>query len=464
MQLLHSRNSWYFSHGFNMMVDFCIWTLEVDGLHVPPFEQHPDGDASLRTAGLTAQEWLAWLVRVVDTQYTQQQRFQKRSREYLLHGGQPPVFPSEIVAHQPVTAWMGNEAVGTRLATLWEEYGPISNRRRDWEGRLTHRWQKADVEASKHQQHLYNELSPYHARIPTMIIHLVNYEQPLNYLLPPVSVIMTAQSDQPDAPEFRERVLDAAAGLSAIVTPRRHEKSTYRLSPYSIFDKPTPRYKLYPRVVGQVPPPPEKVYIVAENETKQVVLDELNDRSFRHGDINMQTVTFLKEKAIPGWLLYHISYEEMDGEKHYEICLLQQQEDSSWRFMQGGTGGQFRETAAQLFPHIHDHPLLSLSGGMSATFSADGTRQYMFTAHGEIIDNGFNVTRVRLTNEDGQVFEDTVQDGLILFASVQRSEVRFPMQAELFDSAGKLVWRETVLDFNPRAGQYWDERSPYPFE
>jgi len=59
----------------------------------------------------------------------------------------------------------------------------------------------------------------------------------------------------------------------------------------------------------------------------------------------------------------------------------------------------------------------------------------------------WKVVHVRLTNDNGQVFEDTVQNGLILFASIQDKEVHFPMQAKLFDNEGKLVWRETVLNF-----------------
>ena len=75
--------------------------------------------------------------------------------------------------------------------------------------------------------------------------------------------------------------------------------------------------------------------------------------------------------------------------------------------------------------------------------------EYELTVHGEIIDNGFDVTRVRLLSEDGQSFEDTVQDGLVLFAVVQDHEVKSPMQAELYNEDGELVWREKVLDNLP---------------
>jgi hypothetical protein len=67
----------------------------------------------------------------------------------------------------------------------------------------------------------------------------------------------------------------------------------------------------------------------------------------------------------------------------------------------------------------------------------------------EVIDNGFNAERVRLVNDTGQIFEDVVEDGLVLFATMQDQEVQWPMQAELYDNTGKLVWRQTVFDHRP---------------
>lgn len=58
---------------------------------------------------------------------------------------------------------------------------------------------------------LYDELKPYHTRIPALAIHLVAYEYPLDYLVPPATLIMTVQEGQPDFQEFRERVLAGAA-------------------------------------------------------------------------------------------------------------------------------------------------------------------------------------------------------------------------------------------------------------
>jgi len=50
--------------GFNRDLDFCLWTLEVNGLHVSPFDRHQGGHGTLRSRGLDADTWEAWLTTV----------------------------------------------------------------------------------------------------------------------------------------------------------------------------------------------------------------------------------------------------------------------------------------------------------------------------------------------------------------------------------------------------------------
>lgn len=291
-----------------------------------------------------------------------------------------------------------------------------------------------------------------------MIIHLVSYERPMNYLITPVSVLMTVTEDQPDAAEFRERVLDAAAGLSVHGSTQRQKKSNYVFSSLTNPHMPTPMYKIYPREPVQIAIPRPKVHIVAENEVKQVILDSLDrDPSFG-GEIKMETVQFLREKTVPGWQMYYMSFEEVDGEKHNMTWILKQRENGMWMLKSFSSGGNVREAVGKFFAPVHDHPLLFLSGGTSTEYTNEGTYQYEFVAHGEIIDNGFDVTRVRLVNDAGQVFEDIVQDSLILFVGTQDREVQLPMQAELYNPKGELVWRQTVLDNRPPL--WWKFKAP----
>jgi hypothetical protein len=93
MRLLYSRDDWSFAGGFREpSLDFCLWILQVDGLRVPPFDQHPDGDRSLRTLGLTAEDWQSWFRRVIDPEQRERdikQLQQQAHGEYLKLSGEP---------------------------------------------------------------------------------------------------------------------------------------------------------------------------------------------------------------------------------------------------------------------------------------------------------------------------------------------------------------------------------------
>jgi hypothetical protein len=308
-------------------------------------------------------------------------------------------------------------------------------------------WRKAETQFSKR---LYDELKPYHTRIPTLVIHLVEYVQPLDYLIPPVSIVMSANENQPDAAEYRERVLAAAAELSASDSAKRRNPSTYTLVSLPHANQPAPRYKTYPLKPVLAAAPRPHVHIVAETPAKQLILDMLSDERSHFGEADMTTFRFLKEKIIPGWQMHYVAFDEIDGSKQNLVVILMQQEDGTWRMSSMSSHGNVQEMTARYMVPVHDHPLIFMSGGKSGrALQPDGTYQSQFVAHGEVIDNGFDVTRVRLVNDTGQTFEDTVQDGLVLFACMQEQEVQFPMRTELYNAEGKLVWRETIFDNRP---------------
>lgn len=193
-----------------------------------------------------------------------------------------------------------------------------------------------------------------------------------------------------------------------------------------------------------------KVHIVVEDKLKQIVLDEIEKRDEVYGDVDMTTVRFRKEKAIPHWQLYYVDFEEFDGHKHSLTALLVQESDGTWRSKGFSSTGRTQDIIEVMGIKVHDHPLIFLSGGSSYESNPDkkGTN-FTFSAYGEVVDNGFDVTKVRLVSKDGELFEDTVQDELVLFASIQDHQGKWPMQAELYNRAGKLVWRETVFDDMP---------------
>jgi len=176
------------------------------------------------------------------------------------------------------------------------------------------------------------------------------------------------------------------------------------------------------------------------------------------GEINMETVQFLRDKTLPGWQMHYVNFAETDGEKHETIWIMRQRKDGVWRLDSTSTGGNISTSMQKFFVWVRDHPLISFSGGTRTDFTNDGTNEYGFVAHGDIIDNGFDVTRVRLVDHIGQVFEDKVQNSLVLFTNMSEREVQLPMQAELYNAKGELVWRQTVLDNRPPS--WWKFRTP----
>lgn len=189
-------NQWYFGYGFNMMVDFCIWTLESDGLHVPPFDRHSDGDGALRQQGLNAESWRAWLEEIVNLYNPRAARAQSSDGEQSSRVYLPPAI------------WTGEPAVGDQLTMLWQRYLSVSNLRED-------RMKGAErLERSKAVMNLWHDLKLYHKRLATLYVYFVDYPWPVKDIIPPVSVIQGIGSELPDVATFRTSVLHAAQKLA----------------------------------------------------------------------------------------------------------------------------------------------------------------------------------------------------------------------------------------------------------
>lgn len=456
MRLLHSRNSWYYREGSDPTVDFCLWVLQVDGLQVPPFDQHPGGDGSLRALGLTADDWQTWFLRVLDPtqrEHDVEQLRQLHLAEYLKIANIPdmeqlkrrhqaealkistdPPLPPAPLFHLYQASWRGSSAVKNKLLELEARYQQTERQRdersKEMERTLLRQEQKAATR-------LYDELRPYHHRIPPLNICLAAYPAPLDYLVAPATLLMTVQEGQPDSPEYRERVLAAVEELAA------HSKQRRRPSAYIRSEGSTGQFVAYRRhtLKPVLPPPAKPVIPRLDDPLRQMVVEELGNE-WMSGIVDFSTMQFLREKRRPGWRLYEVTFQEANGEQQRMIALLQQQDDGSWRWNGGGTSSDMHQHWSKLFAPVHDHPLLFLST-QGLTF---GNQQYLQTAHGSVIDNGFQVERVRLVNDAGQALEDVVEDGYVFFACKPEEQVQLPMQAELYDQQGQLVWRQQIPD------------------
>ncbi|MBO0794512.1 MAG: hypothetical protein J2P36_26660 [Ktedonobacteraceae bacterium] len=240
---LGEENPWLCLTETDRNANFCIWVLEVDGLRVPPFEHHSEGNGILRAAGLNEGNWRSWveeMTRLKDQHsYASQKLFVQTAndvcRDLLAKGGLPNNPQSEDARHYlqahmqeftqlltqaqqtqpdlffpkrmiPLDVWSGSPEGGKRLRELWEHYEPIAKQRLAWE---------QDVQTHHNgQTNLWQALSPYHTRLDSLMIHLVAYSQETVYLVPPRSIIMTIVDGDLKEEDFRTRTLQAAETLA----------------------------------------------------------------------------------------------------------------------------------------------------------------------------------------------------------------------------------------------------------
>jgi hypothetical protein len=144
----------------NRYIDFCIWVLQQDGLHVAPFSFHSGRNQLLQAAGLNADTWRSWCAKVLATKdqrlggttdpQVQQMKIEEQiasletlasfsnrtldlaairrsleksmewqARQYeeaLEHLGQ---YSREST---PPEVWSGEPKIGQMLGELWQEY------------------------------------------------------------------------------------------------------------------------------------------------------------------------------------------------------------------------------------------------------------------------------------------------------------------------------------------------------
>jgi hypothetical protein len=149
MRLLHSRHSWHYRQGSDPTVDFCLWVLQIDGLHVSPFDQHPNGDGSLRALGLTEDSWQMWFLRVLDpiqrkrdveqlrqlhlaeylkiTQEPDREHLKRRYQAEHLNASIDPPLPPPPAFYPYQASWSGSSAIKGKMIELEEQYRQIGS-------------------------------------------------------------------------------------------------------------------------------------------------------------------------------------------------------------------------------------------------------------------------------------------------------------------------------------------------
>jgi hypothetical protein len=176
-------------------------------LAVPPFDRHADGDGRLRQLGLDRETWQAWVSAVL----AQQATLGELARTLGTPTGPGPLLDATRAAarvvQEPGAFCPGGAELKARLNELFADYAPSAE---PWQRRMS------DVRSlhgsGRQQRALWDALVPFHDRLPTLTVFLVEYPEPVVMPVPPTTCL-TAPDADPEA--FGRQIVSAATALSA---------------------------------------------------------------------------------------------------------------------------------------------------------------------------------------------------------------------------------------------------------
>ncbi len=199
-----SANEWAWHWGFNTCIDFCVWALEVDGLHVPPFDRHAEGNRVLRRVGLTAEAWRAWMESIAGAQGAQA-------------GYRPSTrLPDSPIprAFHPPSMWIGEPAIAHALRDLWARYEAVLDGRKQCENLYVSGANAGGAVAWHSLLAVSRDITPYRESLPTLRVYFVAYPQLVAYPVPPTSTVLSLDQAVPDGAALHDRILRVARQLA----------------------------------------------------------------------------------------------------------------------------------------------------------------------------------------------------------------------------------------------------------
>lgn len=205
--LAGSSDRWYWSGDAFPPLSFCVRALVIDGLAVPPFDRHGDGDGRLRALGLDADMWREWLAAVL----RQHVIMGEHARTLGTPDARGPLLEQARAAAEvlraPGSFCPGPGELRARLNELFADYAPAGEY---W------KWRMSDAPrlhgSARQQRALWKALTPFHDRLVTLSVFLVEYTEPVVMPLPPTSCLIAPAQD----PEgYGRQVVAAATALAA---------------------------------------------------------------------------------------------------------------------------------------------------------------------------------------------------------------------------------------------------------
>lgn len=203
-----SSDRWYWGEDAFPPIAFCVRALVLDGLRVPPFDRHPDGDGRLRRLRLDAAMWREWVASVLRQHATIGEHARSLGTPFARGPLREEARAAAEVLRQPGSFCPGSAELRSQLNDLFTSYAPAGE---DWKRRMS------DFPllhgSPRHQRELWKGLTPFHGRLAPLSVFLIEYEEPVVMTLPPATCLIAPAAD----PErYGRQVVDAAARLAAV--------------------------------------------------------------------------------------------------------------------------------------------------------------------------------------------------------------------------------------------------------
>jgi len=205
--LAGSNDRWHWSEDASPPLAFCVHALVHDGLQVPPFDRHPEGDQTLRACGFDAETWSTWVSAVVAAQ--DQLSARVRDPDWLADRAGLATLAATALA--PAALCPGTPELQARLGELWVDYQPEGERWK-WDMTSGPRSVRNNRLAPHAQRWLWKALLPFHDRLPTISVFLVDYAAPVVVVVPPTTCLIAPASASAD---YARQVLAGAEQLAA---------------------------------------------------------------------------------------------------------------------------------------------------------------------------------------------------------------------------------------------------------
>ncbi len=132
------------------------------------------------------------------------------------------------------------------------------------------------------------------------------------------------------------------------------------------------------------------------------------------------TIRFHKERLIPLHYAALLTFVDANARTWEFACFARQEGEHNWVFKGGGS---ISTKNVEKMPHVN------IAGGW-----VEGG----FYAGGIVNMNGKTITRAKILSTDGLIFEDSVDDGRVLFVT-DREDIFAPVRVLLYDVAGVVV-------------------------